>query len=322
MSKEKSTAKPSTGSRQLANANELPMHIAIYAGGMDSDAEEFLNWCLMPAGEEAHCMVILATRGGKANVAYRLSRALQRKYKEVHIAIPWICKSAGTLLCIGAHALIFGRRGELGPLDIQVPQKDELLGVSSGLTPLHALSTLRDESFACFYKYFISMLEIGRGQISTTRAAQISTNLTVELLGNIYSQVDPIQLGQTSRDMRIAKEYGERLDVVAKNLKPDALHKLLMEYPEHGFVIDVEEAKELFVRVLPISETTEKIVAHYLPKIKNALVAGDNFFCVIKDNKIGLEVSNEKNGEDSGSERNNNATQEKQPTTVEYDNTV
>jgi hypothetical protein len=81
---------------------------------------------------------------------------------------------------------MFDTWGELGPLDVQIPRKDELLGSASGLTPLHALSTLRQESFSCFEHYFLSILNKGQGQISTVRAAEISTNLTVALLGKIW----------------------------------------------------------------------------------------------------------------------------------------
>lgn len=268
----------------------LPYDIAIYSGGMDGKStENFLEWCCQEKKEATNLLLFLSTTGGQASVAYRLSRALQKKYENVYIVIPWICKSAGTLLCIGANALIFGDHGELGPLDVQIPQKDELIGYSSGLTPLHALSILREESFACFEKTFISIIEKSSGQISTNRAAKIAIDLTVGLFSEIYAQIDPMQLGQTTRDMAIAKVYGERLNAVSQNLHRGALNRLLNGYPEHGFVIDSREAEGLFVRVFPMDDSLKEIVEQYLHDIKNAIFAQRVFFCIVSEHDASKE---------------------------------
>jgi ClpP class serine protease len=39
------------------------------------------------------------------------------------------CKSAGTLIALGANELAFGEHGELGPLDVQIAKRDEVLGL-------------------------------------------------------------------------------------------------------------------------------------------------------------------------------------------------
>ena len=65
-----------------------------------------------------------------------------------------------------------------------------------------------------------------------------------QLYGNIYSQVDPIRLGSVVRANNIAMHYGERLG--SKNLKSEALGSLVLGYPSHDFVIDREQAAELF----------------------------------------------------------------------------
>lgn len=263
-------------------SDKMPLEIAIYAGGMNSKSHEFLEWCCKKRAEKTKCLVFLATRGGSPSIAYRIARAMQRNFNHITVAIPWICKSAGTLLCLGASSLMIGKRGELGPLDVQIPKKDELAAFSSGLTPLHALKVLKEHSFGYFEEAFLSIIGKSRGQISTNRAARIAIKLTIGLFGEIYSQIDPLQLGKTTRDMDIAYVYGQRLSAVSKNLKRGALNRLISSYPDHGFVIDEEEAKELFNNVESIPEDLESSCEHFLPDIKRAVQDERPFFQVIE----------------------------------------
>src|SRR5437868_3425052 len=73
-----------------------------------------------------NAILFLVTNGGDPDAGFRIARALSHYYGSFKIMIPMECKSAGTLVCIGASELILGDRSELGPLDIQVRKRDEL----------------------------------------------------------------------------------------------------------------------------------------------------------------------------------------------------
>jgi hypothetical protein len=73
-------------------------------------------------------VLIVVTYGGVANPTYRTARYLQSVYDEIHAFVPSLCKSAGTLMVTAAHTLIVSPLGEMGPLDVQLMQKDEILG--------------------------------------------------------------------------------------------------------------------------------------------------------------------------------------------------
>ena len=63
------------------------------------------------------------------------------------------------------------------------------------------------------------------------------------------------------RSLRIASDYGERIG--KSNLKPKALERLLAGYPSHSFVIDREEAGEIFEKVEEPSEELRRLAEVY-----------------------------------------------------------
>src|SRR5690606_3014909 len=117
------------------------------------------------------CLVLI-TYGGDPDAAYRIARASNHHFKEVEILIPDICKSAGTLLCVGAKRLIFGDRGELGPLDIQLSKPDELHESMSGLDIIQAINALQNQVLDSFRTYLVD-IRLG-SRIRTKTAAEIA----------------------------------------------------------------------------------------------------------------------------------------------------
>jgi hypothetical protein len=194
-------------------------------------------------------VLILVTYGGSANAAYRTARFLQTVYDDVVAFLPAECKSAGTLLVTAANSVIISPFGEIGPLDVQLLKRDELAGRRSGLTTRSALEDLKTHSFDLFEHFMTEIIKKSGTAVSFRTAADVAARVTSRLLSRIYEQINPDALGQDYRDLSIALRYGERLNRKFSNLKKDALTQLVYEYPSHDFVIDLEEAKELFQRV-------------------------------------------------------------------------
>lgn len=194
-------------------------------------------------------LLILVTLGGEANAAYRIARLFQQTSRKFTILVPSYCKSAGTIVVLGANDLMMAVFAELGPLDVQLAKYDELGERRSGLTTHSALDSIKTQAFEMFGD---TMMEIKRRSSFRVRfrtAADLATNLTVGLFSKIYEQLDPLTMGEDHRDLHVALEYGARLARYSRNLKPDAVWNLVHNYPSHDFVIDYEEAKELFKTV-------------------------------------------------------------------------
>jgi hypothetical protein len=263
--------------------------VAAYVGTIDRPFDDqFIARCKAFLAEGSRTprknfLLLLTSLGGDPHAAYRMARFIQNRFRTVpddqtnpsapqqsggtfYVYIDTFCKSAGTILALGANTLIMSDCGELGPIDVQVRKVDEVGERSSGLTPMDALRALDDlatEHFSDLFKHL-------RGSkdrellFSTKMASEIACKMTTGLFGNIYSQIDPMRLGEFDRATRIALEYGNRL--AKENLHEGKLRHLLSDYPAHAFVIDKKETGEIFKSVeepspelLTFGETTRRI---------------------------------------------------------------
>ncbi len=243
--------------RELADkvASSLDADVVLFSGGIVPPAD--LNLMSLVHGpRRKNVFLLLATYGGSGDTAYRIAHHLQKSYAngEFILFVPMMCKSAGTLIAVGAHQIVMADTAELGPLDVQISKVDEVGERHSGLTPSQTLNTLKNEAFNLFDHAFSKLRD--RFRFPTKMAASIAARLSVGLIAPLYSQIDPMRLGEIERAMLVAGEYGERIKT--ENLREEALSKLLAGYPSHGFVIDREEANKLFsdVREPNVDELT------------------------------------------------------------------
>src|SRR5207247_1906229 len=131
----------------------------------------------------------------------------------------------------GANEIVMSERAELGPLDVQILKPDALAEQESGLTPTNAITTLRDFVFETTEKFFLDLRFKSGLQITTRTALETAAKLATGLLRPVFQQIDPMRLGEISRAMAIAAEYGTRL--ACGNEKNGTLARLIKGYPSH-----------------------------------------------------------------------------------------
>lgn len=235
---------------------KLDADFIVYCGEITRQGYEDISRICRDDKTHANAVLMLSTYGGDPHAGYRIARAIGHHYEKFSVMIPGQCKSAGTLICLGAGELIMGNQSEFGPLDVQIRKKDELFELGSGLDTIQALNYMQAQAMNAFRTYLIELkAEAG---LSTRMAAELSSKLATGLFSPVYSQIDPVKLGELQRSVEVAYAYGERLSAKSRNLKDGALDRLVSRYPAHGFVIDRSEAKELFVNVRqPIEEEIE-----------------------------------------------------------------
>lgn len=232
--------------------------ILLYKGGIHYEGFDQVVHGNPRSGRDK-VLLVLVTWGGDIDAAYRIARYLRETYQEnVTVLVPGLCKSAGTLICVGANELVIGESGELGPLDVQVREKGELFSFHSGLAMRQALDSLlvamRDTLRGV-------LVDVGQGGgLGMERAAEIAIRTAVGAFAPIYGQIAPERLGEVARLLMVAMNYAERLQ---GNLQEGALGRLVLGYPSHSYAIDRSEAETLFNVVRKPSEP-EKAVARHL----------------------------------------------------------
>lgn len=225
------------------------MDVFLYSGdlrrGLDLRFIDFIN----QNKKSASLKLVLATTGGSPDAAYKIGRFIQAQYEDFTVYVPGICKSAGTLLAIGANTIAFSPYGELGPLDVQLAKQDSLAGLDSGLNISEAFVTLENRARMTFHNLVQEIITSSSGIVSFITASHSAAEIVSSLYGPIFGKIDPEEVGSRARAMRIGEDYGNRLNDRFGNLRADSLVTLSSTYSSHGFVIDMAEASVLFHRV-------------------------------------------------------------------------
>lgn len=229
-----------------AVADELDADVILYNGMLDRDGADCLIKQTVALRRRANVLLLLVTDGGDPDIAYRIARWLQRRYQRLILYVSGYCKSAGTLLAVGAHELVMAERGELGPLDVQMPKKDEPSESQSVLDVQATLLELQGYAQETLVST-VSEINLGiEGPVPLQMAMEIAADITIGLFAPLYGQIDPIDIGVTARARDIASQYGERLLAVGENIAIEQLERIVSDYTSHSFVIDREEASDLF----------------------------------------------------------------------------
>lgn len=270
----------------------------VYAGEINRDGyEELTNVCETSKTQYKKANLILYTYGGDPHSAFRIARALQHHYSEgVTLFIPHYCKSAGTLIAIGAKELVISDMGELGPLDVQLVKTSEMFERSSGMDIAQGIEALRVQALETF-KNFSVEIKIG-SKLSTKIATEVATEMTAGLFGPVFAQIDPTRMGEIQRATHIAFKYGKILERKWRNIKDNGVSKLIADYPSHAFVIDRKEARDIFKEVRAPDQAEVELLKKVDAIMRNLLEA-HNVTCFLWEFPSKQEPSHEAESNES-----------------------
>jgi len=283
--------------------------IFLFSSGISYASGEALIDAVSKKRNRENVILILSTYGGDPDAAYRIARFLQDHYKRFTLHVYGFCKSAGTLLALGANDIVMGDRAEFGPLDVQLHKPDEFMHRVSGLDITKALASISDSAWEAFQNCFLSVRARSGGVITTKTASEIAAQVITGLFSPITQNIDPLKLGEMQRSMDIAVDYGMRLGA-----SRELATTLAAKYPHHGFVIDFAESKRLFNCVRQPNEH-EMDLAMQLQKFFESNIDEDvirhpspeGVIAYIQPTKI--ETNEDRISEDNGAKPEQNARQ-------------
>ncbi len=176
-------------------------------------------------------ILVLTSNGGYPSPAYLIGKLFQQFSSENDfiVVIPRYAKSAATLLACAADKVHMGKLSELGPIDPQV-KGVPALGLKNSIEHIAELVSLNKDSAEMFARYLA---------------------LTVK----------PISIGHYERIAESTVQYASRLLMKKSNiLKIQPVNigtRLVYGYKDHGFVIDQEEAVDIFGDNFIVKESEE-----------------------------------------------------------------
>ena len=204
--------------------------------------------------------LIIESSGGYARDAYKIARFIRRTCGGYIAVIPSYAKSAATLLTLGAESIILEENAELGPLDTQIFDKDRG-EVTSALDEVKSLERLFAAALDALDDTMRLLIRRTRKKPDTLITPAL--HFISEMMSPMIKNLDAVHYTRVSRFLKISEEYAIRL------LRPyynhDDLYELIAKclvemYPEHGFVIDIEEAKNLGLKVTTLTNDQKKII--------------------------------------------------------------
>jgi hypothetical protein len=246
----------------LAVAKAQRSDVIVFHGEITVETSERCI-ALVPAKADRAKDVLMAlvTPGGDADAAFRIARNLQNCYEKFTILVPGACKSAGTLLATGAHRIVMGTDGELGPLDVQLLKPDDLFERTSGLAADAAMDLLEQRAIRMYNRFVTEILTEFGPRLSVKTASHTAATLVSELMGRVYAQFDPMKMGENYRQVRVAQHYCEQLEVAAQNfVSGEAIALLINYFPSHTTVIDRPTARQMFKRVDQPDEIMQSLI--------------------------------------------------------------
>jgi Serine dehydrogenase proteinase len=222
-------------------------------GDMDNITDELADEILRAKNQfeiGKKICVVLHTFGGDPVAAYKIGIFLQKRTGGFEIVIPKKAKSAGTLLALGATKMIMGPMAEIGPLDMQIKDPESDLW-DSALNETKSLQTLSREALVLYSSKMELLKKMYPFKTFETKN-RIATEFVNEMIRPLVEKIDAVHYTKMARIMEIMKKYGKQL-MKRAGYSTERVGKVVEslgeDYPEHAYIIDAREARELGLKV-------------------------------------------------------------------------
>lgn len=191
--------------------------------------------------------LILNSRGGSIEDAFWITKAIRDQCQKLDVIVPNMAKSAATLISLAADRILLGQFGELGPLDPQVPDPAGNTDFRSPLEMVKGLEFLRTyyiETFDTMVRFLLR-----QAGMDVAHTLNHATGLLSPIAEPLYRSVNYRDLGEAARHLAVSEEYARetmrRWSPLDEDSVAEIVAKLVWEYPDHRYIIDIDEAVKI-----------------------------------------------------------------------------
>lgn len=272
---------------QMETAIKMPIWLFIQNGDeqystIDADVYKLFLTARHQIETDVPICMLIESSGGYTDFAYRIARLFQRRNKQFHVLIAQYAKSGATLMALAAKSIIMCQDSELGPLDVQVYDKEHET-FDSALNAVQSLERLN--AFALTALDQAMLLLVPRMAKKADTLLPTALSYATNIVSPLMAKIDTIDITKKSRELKVAEEYALRLMKVnysATEAKYTA-QRLIEKYPTHGFVIDSTEAAAkgsaqgqggLGLKVAQCTPELEKLLDRLMPFLDNGTFFG------------------------------------------------
>lgn len=180
--------------------------------------------------------LVLHSYGGVVDTPYKVVMLIREFCEEFAVIVPFVAKSAASMLVLGADEVVMGPISELGPIDplVKHPVYKDLL------VPVQAI-------WHCINYLQRSIINSAYPEV------------TSYIVNPVLDKLDPWLIGDYEKTIKASQQYAETLlsRYMLKN-KPECVRNvtnaLTEGYYSHGYSIGRREAKDLGLIVTEASE--------------------------------------------------------------------
>lgn len=202
--------------------------------------------------EETEIDVWLESPGGDAHTAFKLALMLRQAATTVRIVIPDYAKSAATLLALAGDEIYMGPGAELGPLDAQIPEEGSLAGRISALNIARAADDVARNAINIALAGGAEVIQVTG--LSRAETMSVMFEFSARFSEPLVRQLDPRVVHDAKQLLEVTVEYASRLLAMTNCTDAErTAHRMVEDYPTHGFVIDIDEARSIGLPAQPLA---------------------------------------------------------------------
>lgn len=197
------------------------------------DATEYFVEHLDKIGSVKKITLMLYTLGGSTLAGWNIVNLIRQFCEDFEIIIPSKCRSAGTLICLGANRIIMTKQATMGPIDpsITTSLNPEIPGAGP------------QAKFPVSVEAIKGFLELPKHELS------IKDDNALSLIFNVLAEkVHPLVLGEVYRAIGQIQMLAEKLlvnQVTDKDKVKKIIAFLCSESGSHDYTINSKEASEI-----------------------------------------------------------------------------